>query len=352
MDGTPPGPGPGTAFPLSRIARSPHSAAKAAAPTIATITAATGEAAKPAMTTSATTTIKVPKTAPCMVQGCPDSVRPMRLVTFSDPSAHPRVGRLDGERVVELQAATMLDWLAGAGHEEAGRDHALADVTLHAPVPRPPSVRDFFAFEGHVTTGSKLRGLEGPPEAWYELPVFYFSNPASIHDPGRPVKRPAGCEWLDFELEVAAVIGEEGRIAGFTLLNDWSARDLQRKEMTVGLGPAKGKDFATSMGPWLVTPDELPYAEGVLDVQARATLNGEPLTEGSTAEMHWTWPQLVAHAARETELVPGDVLGSGTLNHGCLLELIAENRTDRWLAPGDTLSIAAESLGELSALIV
>jgi fumarylacetoacetate (FAA) hydrolase len=148
------------------------------------------------------------------------------------------------------------------------------------------------------------------------------------------------------------VIGEDGGIAGFTLLNDWSARDIQRAEMTVGLGPAKGKDFATSMGPWLVTPDELPYREGRLDVGARAFLNGEELTSGRTAEQHWTWPQLVAHAAKETRLRPGDVLGSGTLNRGCLLELNAGGGDPRWLEPGDVLAIEADGLGRLEAPVV
>lgn len=275
----------------------------------------------------------------------------MRLVSFRDPVGHERVGRLDGDRVVELQAPSMLEWLRGEGHEPTGRDHALAETTLHAPVRRPPSVRDFFAYEGHVATGWRLRG-GAIPEAWYDAPVFYFSNPASIKDPGAAVRRPAGCAWLDFELEIAAVIGADGLIAGFTLMNDWSARDIQRAEMTVGLGPAKGKDFATSLGPWLVTPDELPYRDGRLHLTATATLNGEPLTSSESAAMHWTWPQLVAHAAKETELVPGDVLGSGTLTRGCLLELNAEGGEPRWLQPGDTLELAAEGLGALSGVIV
>ncbi|MCW2984856.1 MAG: hypothetical protein JWR63_2426, partial [Conexibacter sp.] len=234
------------------------------------------------------------------------------------------------------------------------RDHALADVRLLAPVPTPPSVRDFFAYEGHVATGWRLRGGE-IPEAWYEAPVFYFSNPASIQGPRDPVRRPIGCEWLDFELEIGAVIGEGGEIAGFTLLNDWSARDIQRREMSVGLGPAKGKDFATSIGPWLVTPDELPLEDGRLQVTATATLGDRELTRSAAGAMHWSWPQMVAHAAKETRLVCGDILGSGTLNRGCLLELNAEGGIDgeaRWLQPGDTVTIAAEGLGSLSAPIV
>jgi fumarylacetoacetate (FAA) hydrolase len=278
----------------------------------------------------------------------------MRLVTFRDPHGSTRVGRLDGDRVVELAAPTMLDWLRGDGHEPAGRDHALHDVALLAPVPVPPSVRDFFAYEGHVATGWRLRGGE-IPEAWYEAPVFYFSNPASILGPGAPVKRPAGCQWLDFELEIAAVIGEDGEIAGFTLLNDWSARDIQRREMTVGLGPAKGKDFATSIGPWLVTPDELPIEDGRLRLEATVTVGGQELARCDAGAMHWSWPQLVAQAARETQLVPGDVLGSGTMHRGCLLELNAEgdgSDAPRWLQPGDDVAIAAPGLGSLRATVV
>jgi fumarylacetoacetate (FAA) hydrolase len=283
----------------------------------------------------------------------------MRLVTFHDPHGTPRVGRLDGEsddvRVVELAAPTMLDWLRGDGHAPTGRDHALADVLVLAPVADPPSVRDFFAYEGHVATGSRLRGLAAIPDAWYAAPTFYFSNPASIQGPGAPVRRPAGCEWLDLELEIAAVIGEGGEIAGFTLLNDWSARDIQRAEMEVGLGPAKGKDFATSIGPWLVTPDELPIEDGRLQLTATVSLNGREIASTDAGAMHWSWPQLVAHAAKETHLRPGDVLGSGTLDGGSLLELNAEGGIDggvRWLTPGDTVTIEAPGLGRLSAPIV
>jgi fumarylacetoacetate (FAA) hydrolase len=284
----------------------------------------------------------------------------MRLVTFRDPHGAQRVGRLDGDvtgdgRVVELSAHSMLEWLRGDGHAPTGRDHAIAEVGLLAPVLEPPSVRDFFAYEGHVATGWRLRGGE-VPEAWYAAPVFYFSNPASIHGPDQPVRRPAGCEWLDFELEIAAVVGEGGEIAGYMLLNDWSARDIQAREMTVGLGPAKGKDFATSLGPWLVTPDELPLEDGRLQLEATVSVNGEELSRSDAGAMHWSWPQLVAQAARETRLRPGDVLGSGTLNRGCLLELNAEGAESgaepRWLQPGDTVTIAAPGLGALTAPIV
>jgi fumarylacetoacetate (FAA) hydrolase len=211
-------------------------------------------------------------------------------------------------------------------------------------------VRDFFAFEDHVATGSRLRGGE-IPSAWYDAPVFYFSNPASIHGPGQPVRRPQATAMLDFELEIAAVLGAGGEIAGFTLFDDWSARDVQRAEMTVGLGPAKGKDFAISLGPWLVTPDELPYEDGRLNVEATASVNGRELTRTNAGEQHWSWPEIVAHAGRDTRLRPGDVLGSGTLNRGCLLEL-GPLEGGRWLEPGDVVTIAADGLGTLESAIV
>jgi fumarylacetoacetate (FAA) hydrolase len=261
------------------------------------------------------------------------------------------VGRLDGEEVAVLAAGSMLDWLRGEGTEETGVRHPLASVTLLAPVPEPPCVRDFFAFEEHVATGWRLRGGEIPP-AWFEIPVFYFSNPASIHGPGEPVRKPPLTSLLDFELEVAAVLGADGAIAGFTLFNDWSARDLQRQEMTVGLGPAKGKDFAISLGPWLVTPDELPMRDGRLAVTATASVNGTELTRTEAGEMHWTWDELVAHAGRDTRLRPGDVIGSGTLNRGCLLELGPLPGTDRFLDAGDVVELAAEGLGVLRTEIV
>jgi fumarylacetoacetate (FAA) hydrolase len=204
----------------------------------------------------------------------------------------------------------------------------------------PPSVRDFFAFEEHVRNARANRGLEVPP-AWYEAPVFYFSNPAAIYRDGEEVPRPADTAMLDYELELAAVIGEDGGIEGFTVMNDWSARDLQMREMRVGLGPAKGKDFATSLGPELVSPDELP---GELDLRALARINGELRTDSRTGGMRWSWQQILAHAARNTPgLRPGDVIGSGTVGRGCILE----HGDGRWLAPGDEVELEIEGIGVL-----
>ena len=264
------------------------------------------------------------------------------------------VGEVDGERVHRLVATSMLDWLAGEGLERTGDEQPLSELTPLAPVSEPPSVRDFYSFERHVAAGWRRRGAE-IPEYWYEAPAFYFSNPASVQGPGEPVRRPAGTEMLDFELEIAAVIGG-GEIAGFTLMNDWSARDLQAREVTVGLGPHKSKDFATSLGPWLVTPDQLPYEDGRLRLEAWVTVNGQELTRADASEQHFGWPEILAQAAQGTRLRPGDVLGSGTLAGGCLLELgpqdFGDDRGERWLEPGDVVALEAEGLGRLEVPVV
>ena len=273
----------------------------------------------------------------------------MRLGTFRDDEGTVFAGRLEGKDVHRLAAPSMLDWLAGEGLERSGEAHGLAELTPLAPVPEPPSVRDFYAFEGHVAAGWRRRG-EDIPEYWYEAPAFYFSNPASIVGPGEAVRRPAACEMLDFELEIAAVIGSGGEIAGFTLMNDWSARDVQARELTVGLGPHKAKDFATSLGPYLVTPDELPYEDGRLHIEARVSVNGREVTRSDASAQHFGWPEIVAQAARDTRLRPGDVLGSGTLAGGCLLELGPQDLGgggERWIEPGDVVALHAEGLGTL-----
>jgi len=208
------------------------------------------------------------------------------------------------------------------------------------PDGQPPSIRDFFAFEDHVKNARANRGLEVPP-AWYELPVFYFSNPAAVYRDGDDVPKPADTRMLDYELELACVVGDDGRPAGFTVMNDWSARDLQGKEMPVGLGPAKGKDFATSLGPELVSPDELPDD---LDMRATAKVNGELRTDSRTGAMHWSWDDLLAAAARNTPgLQAGDVIGSGTVGGGCILE----HGDGRWLEPGDVVELEIEGIGVL-----
>ena len=247
-------------------------------------------------------------------------------------------GRIDGDRVVQLAAQTLESFFSGGGDAREHADYALEDVRLLAPVLHPPSVRDFYAFEQHVKTARGRRGLEVPPE-WYEQPVFYFSNPAAIYGPDEDVPYPEGTEELDYELEIAAIIGANGEIGGFTIMNDWSARDLQRREMKVGLGPAKGKDFATSLGPVVVTPDEFDGSRATMI----ARVNGEERSRGDVRDMHFTWAQLVDHAARNTMLRPGDVLGSGTVGSGCILE----HGDGRWLRPGDVVELDVEGVGVL-----
>jgi fumarylacetoacetate (FAA) hydrolase len=271
----------------------------------------------------------------------------LKLVTFTAGAADHVGELLEDGTVTELEASDMIEWLEGSGRAATPRSHRLDGVTLRAPVPAPPAVRDFYAYEGHVRAGFARRGVGAIPDAWYEAPVFYFSNPASVRGPGEPVRRPEGCEQLDFELEIAAIIDGAGEIAGFTLMNDWSARDIQRREMTVGLGPAKGKDFATSLGPFLVTPDELPFDGGRLTLEAIVSVNGAELSRCQASEMHFSWPELVAQAARATRLRAGDVLGSGTLAGGCLLEL-----GGRWIEPGDEVVLSAPVLGELRTPVV
>jgi fumarylacetoacetate (FAA) hydrolase len=216
---------------------------------------------------------------------------------------------------------------------------------MRRPFPdgRPPSIRDFFAFEEHVRRARANRGLEVPP-AWYEIPVFYFSNPTAIFGPDMPVPYPEGTEELDFELECAAIIGAEGKIGGFTVLNDWSARDLQRAEMRVGLGPAKGKDFATSIGPIVVTPDEFDGSEG----EMIARVNGEERSRGNLRDMYHGWDALLAQAGRNTTLRPGEIIGSGTVGNGCILE----HGDGRWLQRGDVVELEIQGIGVLRSSIV
>ena len=232
------------------------------------------------------------------------------------------------------------------------------------PAPFPvASLRDFYAFEQHVKTCRAHRGLEMLPQ-WYQVPVFYFSNPVAIIGDGDTVRAPRGSSALDYELELACVIGTAARdlpaddsamscVAGCTIMNDWSARDLQRVEMAVGLGPSKSKDFATSLGPRLVPFADLKdvWRDGRLHLEMTARVNGREYSRGNSGTMFWTWPQLLAHASRDTELRPGDVLGSGTVGSGCILELTPE-AVGGWLEPGDVVELEIERLGVLTNRVV
>lgn len=231
------------------------------------------------------------------------------------------------------------------------------------------SFRDFYAFEQHVKTARSRRGLSMVPQ-WYEMPVFYFSNARAFITDEEPLICPRHGNWLDFELEIGAVIGKGGRdlkaedaeehILGFTILNDWSMRDVQREEVKVGLGPAKGKDFATSIGP-AVTPlaDVLKRRAGKsFDLEMIARVNGVELSRGNLKDIYYSFGEMIAYASRDTELFVGDVIGSGTVGTGCILELGAEHvaellgRDSGWLEPGDVVELEVEEIGTLVNRII
>jgi len=241
-------------------------------------------------------------------------------------------------------------------------------VTLLAPIPRPPSMRDGYAFRQHVETARRNRGLDMIPE--FDLfPVFYFTNHQAVIGPGPLRVRPRHLERLDFELEAAIVIGREGRdlgaenadahIFGMTIMNDFSARVLQMQEMLMSLGPAKGKDFATGLGPYLVTMDELADRTtktpkgNVFDLGMRAFVNGVQVSKGNVNEMTWTFAQILERASYGVTLFPGDVIGSGTCGTGCFLELNGSKITnDQWLKPGDVVALEIDLLGRLENNVV
>ena len=296
----------------------------------------------------------------------------MRIARWTDGTVVGE-GFVVGDRVIAFpDRQTVADILAGgldAAHAAFGRVEdesgtALAEVRLLAPVV-PASVRDFVAFEEHVEgVSASVDGKSEVVPEWYQAPTFYFTNPHTILGPGEPVAPPV-TERLDFELEVAVVVGNapgvgeanltaaeaSSRIFGYTIMNDWSARDIQSREMKVRLGPAKGKDFGTSLGPWIVAADELEQyvdADGFLAIRAEVRINGELVGEDLVSNMGWPFAELVAYASRNSRVVPGDVLGSGTVgNGGCLGELWGRGSTIPALREGDEVRMTVEGIGEL-----
>lgn len=252
--------------------------------------------------------------------------------------------------------------------------HNFEEITILPPIPKPTSFRDAYAFRQHVETSRKNRGLNMIAE-FDQFPVFYFSNHNTMFADGEEIKlMPDHFEQLDFELEFAIVIGKGGRnilskdadqhIAGFCILNDLSCRRLQMEEMRLSLGPAKGKDFANVLGPYLVTPDELfskiidtPYGNKY-DLNMKCFVNGELLSEGNAKDMNWTFAEIIERASYGVELFPGDVIGSGTVGTGCLLEINGSGKRanldyiERWIEEGDQIEMQIEGLGKISNKIV
>lgn len=327
----------------------------------------------------------------------------MKLVTFRTPDRSPRAGVVHGERIITLDYPTVLELLRdpdglakarkaieGQGEEyivggsaamlpaaeppfgmalpvrtHLGKEYMLNEVVLYAPIPEPPSVRDFYAFEQHVKAARAKRGLGMIPE-WYEIPTFYFTNNSEIYGHDEEVPYPVGSKELDIELEIACVIGREGKdipveeaanyIAGYTIMNDWSARDFQRQDMKLNLGPGKGKDFATSLGPWIVTPDELASrrsgsgADERYDMTMIARVDGKEISRGNFKDIYYSFPQMIAYASRNARLRVGDVLGSGTVGTGCLLEIGTE--VHPWFQRDEVIELEIEGIGVLRNRIV
>lgn len=275
----------------------------------------------------------------------------------------------DGLTVLELVRSGLPAALAtGAAALVAADPVPVAAVRLLPPV-QPPTVRDFVAFEEHVEgVVASVSGQSGVAPEWYQAPTFYFTNPYALVGAHDDVPVPPGSELLDFELEVAVVLGADGSsltpaeardvIFGYTVLNDWSARDLQRREMKVNLGPAKGKDSATTLGPWLVTADELAAfhdADGFLALDLRVWVNDELIGQDLLSNMGWPFDELISYASRGTWVRAGDVLGSGTCgNGGALAELWGRNgRTyPPALVPGDVVTMTVEGIGTISNTVV
>lgn len=293
-----------------------------------------------------------------------------------DTDGVTRLAIVNGEHLQPLTTEVELTALLTASAAERsamvelakdGELIALSDVRFRASI-EPTTLRDFLTFEEHLEGSLKILGATEPHPVWYEMPVFLFYNSNAVSGPDDVIAVPPGCELLDFELELAVVIGKPGKdltperagehIAGYTLFNDWSARDLMAPVLPFGMGPMKGKDFANSFGPWIVTADELePYRrDGRIALELHAELNGVPLPAGgdNSVNMAWSFEEMIAFASRGTELKPGDVLASGTCGGGSLLEYWARLDTQLVppLKPGDVVTLVAEGIGSMSNTIV
>lgn len=302
----------------------------------------------------------------------------MKFVTFKLHEEQLRAGLLVNNGIVDINKASngelpscLLEYLKNLERyspilnslnlTEKKPNFSLEEVQLQAPLPNPPSFRDYMSFEKHVKNSRKKIG-DSVPKQWYEIPVFYFSNHHVIVGPEAPIEIPSKTKCLDFELEIACIIGKQGKnikaenaddyIFGYTILNDFSARDLQAQVMSVGLGPAKGKDFATSIGPFIVTKDEIEgFKSGKgYDLKMTAKVNGKQMTSGNWNEIYYSFAKMIERASDSVPLYPGDILGSGTVGWGCIGELPTEEQ--HWLKPNDVVELEVERLGVLKNKIV
>ena len=312
----------------------------------------------------------------------------MKLVSYTNPgNTKHLIGVLIENIIYNLNgcanANSMIDLISIENWQELANifiaknplnTHKLSEVNLLSPIPKPTSFRDAYAFRQHVATSRKNRGVDMIPE-FDQFPVFYFSNHNSISGPNDDIElMPDHFEKLDYELEFAIVIGKGGKnilakdadkhIAGFTVLNDLSARTLQMEEMKLNLGPAKGKDFCNILGPYLVTPKELssksidtPFGKKY-DLEMKCFVNGELLSQGNAKDMNWTFAEIIERASYGVELFPGDVIGSGTVGTGCLLELNGTGKRanpkykEQWLKEGDIIEMEIEGLGKIRNKII
>jgi 2-keto-4-pentenoate hydratase/2-oxohepta-3-ene-1,7-dioic acid hydratase in catechol pathway len=289
----------------------------------------------------------------------------VRSGVVSDAGLHELA---DGTTVLDLVRAGLPAALETGAAALGGPPVPVDSVRLLPPL-QPPTIRDFVAFEEHVEGVRRaIDGQAGVVAEWYQAPTFYFTNPYGLVGAHDDVAVPPGSQRFDFELEVAVVVGRDGAsltpeqardaIFGYTIMNDWSARDLQAREMKVNLGPAKGKDSATTLGPWLVTADEFePYRDddGFLALDERVSVNGTEIGQDLLSNMGWPFEELVSYASRGTWVRAGDVLGSGTCgNGGCLAELwgIRGDAAPPPLQPGDVVEITVEGIGTIRNRVV
>ena len=295
----------------------------------------------------------------------------MRWITFRDDDGE-RTGVLSGDAIHVLQPGVSLLELIGRGAaelKEAGEDALrsapttqLDQVTLMAPIPRPPSIRDSLCFLDHMRNcQAAMGGGRVLKDTWYRIPAFYFACPSTVLGPFDDALMAPGSAWQDFELEIAAVIGTAGKdlsvaeaeqaVIGYMIFNDWSARDLQMLEGQLAIGQAKGKDSGVTLGPYLVTPGELePYCrDGKLSLQVTALVNDEVIGSGSTAQMDWSFAEVIAYASRGVMLTPGDIVGSGTVPTCTLVEHLDPTAPESfrgWLHDGDVVTLKVQGLGE------